>query len=102
MEGVLTQFVVQSRDQETLLGHVVAYGPDFTSGYTYIGGLVDRQAVGTGFAIEAFEVFIDYLFATYPLRKIYLDVPEFNVPQIRRGIRRPAHRGGQASRPHPL
>ena len=65
------------------MGHVVAYGADLNAGVVYVGGVMEPAAVGTGFAIEAFEVFLDYLFATYSIRKIYLEVPEFNFPQIR-------------------
>jgi RimJ/RimL family protein N-acetyltransferase len=85
--GILTQFVVQGRRDETILGHVIAYGADLNSGYAYIGGVMDPRSVRTGFGIEAFEVFVDYLFATYALRKIYLEVPEYNMEQFSNGYR---------------
>jgi len=85
--GVLVHFIVQAKSEKVMLGHVVAYGADLNSGYTYIGGVMDSQAVGTGIAIEAFEVFTDYLFGTYSIRKIYMDVPEFNLPQFSLGYR---------------
>ena len=85
--AVLVHFIVQAKSENVLLGHVVAYGADLNSGYTYIGGVMDDQALGTGIAIEAFEVFTDYLFGTYSIRKIYMDIPEYNLPQFWHGYR---------------
>lgn len=83
--GVLVQFVVESRDESIPLGLVVAYGADLNSGFAHIGGIMDPQAVGTGVGIEAMEMFCEYLFTTYALRKLYLEAMEFNVPEFAAG-----------------
>jgi RimJ/RimL family protein N-acetyltransferase len=31
-------------------------------------------------------LFFDYVFACWPFRKLYLELPEYNVPQVRSGI----------------
>jgi RimJ/RimL family protein N-acetyltransferase len=85
--GVLTHFTVEAVHDSVAMGYVVAYGADLDGGTAYVGGVMDPNAVGTGFAIEAMEVFIDYLFATYAFRKLYFEVPEYNMSQFSRGYK---------------
>jgi RimJ/RimL family protein N-acetyltransferase len=86
-DGVLVQFIAQSTDQAVNIGHVVAYAPDMIGAHACVAGVVNSDAIGTGFAIEVLEVFIDYLFATYPLDKLYFEVPEYNLHQFAKGYR---------------
>jgi len=85
---VLSQFVVRSEPSGAAVGHVVSYGTDFQNGYSYAGAMMRADLQGTGSGIEAFALFVRYLFATWNLRKVYLEVVEFNMPQFGSAIGR--------------
>ncbi len=74
---VLAQFVVLDRSNGERTGHVVAYSPDLRSGTTFVGCLVAPEKLGEGLGKAALDVFGDYLFQSWPFRKIYAEVPDF-------------------------
>lgn len=82
---VLVQFVVRRTENQEPVGHVVAYGAEIGHGHTYIGAVFQPAYTGTGLAARAAMMFIRYLFHAFPLRKLYMEVPEFNWPQLRSG-----------------
>ncbi len=82
---VLVQFVVRRADNGEPIGHVMAYGADLGDGYAYLGAVFQPRYTGTGLAAKATAMFIRYLFHIQPLRKIYLELPEFNWEQISSG-----------------
>lgn len=81
-KGVLTQFVVVERRTSSPIGVVVAYNPELHHGFAYIGADFAPTVESTGLGIEAVDIFIEYVFATYNLRKLYLEVPEYNLPSM--------------------
>lgn len=93
-QGVLTQFVVTTRDTGEMIGLVVAYNPDMIHGYAYLGEVMVPAAVGTGVGVEAFYVFTRYLFQVFSLRKLYLEVPEYNLKNFAGGQGRLLHPEG--------
>ncbi len=80
--GVLSQFVVCRKDSDGPIGVVLAYNADLNNGYAYAASAVISEAVGSGVGIEAVDLFVDYLFRCFNLRKIYFEVPEYNLPEI--------------------
>lgn len=80
--GVLTQFVVRQRRSGAPIGCVMAYNSDINHGFTYVAAALVAEAVGWGVGIEAVDLFCGHLFGTYRLRKIYFEVPEYNVQQF--------------------
>jgi len=84
--NVLAQFTVVERRSGSLIGMVVAYNADLTQGHVYVGGVMTSGVQRTGLGIEAFHVFSRYLFGTWNLRKLYFDVPEYNVEFLASGI----------------
>lgn len=83
---VLVQFTVRSIQTNELVGMVMAYNADRVAmRYLYVGVVFSPQYAGTGAAAQISAVFIDYLFHTLPLHKIYLEVPGFNWPQMQSG-----------------
>jgi hypothetical protein len=81
--GVLSQFIVRERSQHVEVGAVAAYNADLHHGHCAAAIAVIASAENTGIGYIAGELFLDYLFRTYDLRKIYFELPEFNVPSIR-------------------
>ena len=86
--GVLAQFVIVTRDQQLPIGLVAAYWPDLMIGLTHVGVVMEPRYHMTGAGIEAAGLFIDYLFQTWPLRKLYFETPEWNLPQFASGRNR--------------
>lgn len=84
--GVLAQYVVRPARGDDVVGLVVAYAPN--EGHAYLGAVFDPAHTGSGLAAQAVMVFARYLFHSFPLRKLYLEIPEFNMPQLRSGAGR--------------
>jgi RimJ/RimL family protein N-acetyltransferase/aryl carrier-like protein len=82
---VLLQFVARHRQDDAPVGHVVAYGDELSLRHTYIGAVFQTRWAGTGLAAQAVSLFARHLFRTFPLNKIYMEVPGFNWPQIQSG-----------------
>lgn len=82
---VLVQFVARRVTDNQPVGHVVAYGADPTMRYLYLGTVFQPQYAGSGLAARAVAAFVRYLFHTFPLHKIYLEVPGYNWAQISSG-----------------
>jgi RimJ/RimL family protein N-acetyltransferase/aryl carrier-like protein len=87
-EQVLVQCVVVSNESSQPLGHVVAYQANFRSGHAHLGAAFMPALVGEGIGAVAVRMFVRYLFQVYPLRKLYLEVPEFNMDFVRSGLGR--------------
>lgn len=79
---VLLQFVVRRIEDNVPVGHVVAYGDELSLRHTYVGAVFHPQCTGTGLAAQAVSLFVRYLFHTFALDKIYMEVPGFNWPQV--------------------
>lgn len=83
--GVVVQLVARRVQDDRPVGHVVAYGADMSMGHTYLGAVFQPDCTGSGLAAQAVAVFVRYLFKTFPLRKIYMEVPGFNWDQMASG-----------------
>jgi RimJ/RimL family protein N-acetyltransferase len=82
---VLVQYVAREESSGRPAGLVVAYSADPAQGHAYVGAVFTPEHAGTGLAAEITAVFVRYLFHTFRLRKLYLDVPGFNWPQVSSG-----------------
>jgi RimJ/RimL family protein N-acetyltransferase len=85
---VLTQFLVVDAKSNENLGLVVCYEAELAQGYAYVGAVFSNTAIRRGCAPLAVQMFMDYLFLIHPLRKLYLEVPEWNMETIRSGTER--------------
>jgi RimJ/RimL family protein N-acetyltransferase/acyl carrier protein len=90
-QGVLAQFVVESIQSSQPAGHVVCYGPDRNMGHAYVGAAMTDEYQGSGIAAEPVRIFLDYLFDVWPFHKLYLELPEFNLPQFASAAGRGLH-----------
>lgn len=84
--GVLSQFVVVERATEGAIGSVIAYNADLNNGFAYVAAGMSRGAIDSGIGVEAVDLFIAHLFACYRLRKLYFEVPEYNLSQFSSAI----------------
>lgn len=76
---VLTQYAVVSADDSRLFGLVSAYAhrPDLGSCY-FAFQRCRVPAAGGQEMITGAVLFIDHLFRTFPLRRVYAELPEYN------------------------
>lgn len=86
-DGVLAQFVVSPVGAGTAVGLVSAYHADVGAGFCYLAfqraGGSNGSGATRGAMVEGALLFIQYLFDHWPLRKIYLEVPEYNEDLLR-------------------
>ncbi|MGH9090704.1 MAG: phosphopantetheine-binding protein [Acidimicrobiales bacterium] len=80
--GVLTQFVVVERARSVPIGCVMAYNAEMNHGFAYVAAALIEEAAGSGVGIEAVDLFCGHLFACYRLRKLYFEVPDYNLGQF--------------------
>lgn len=85
---VLVQYVARGAISGEPAGHVVAYSADLAQGHASVGAIFTPDHAGTGQAAEITAVFVRYLFHTFRLHKLYLEVPGFNWPQVSSGAGR--------------
>lgn len=85
---VLVQYVARVVTTGEPAGHVVAYEADLAQGHASIGAMFTPDHAGVGRAAEITAVFARYLFHTFRLHKLYLEVPGFNWPQVASGAGR--------------
>jgi RimJ/RimL family protein N-acetyltransferase/acyl carrier protein len=81
-QGVLTQAVISLKVSGEDIGLVTAYGADLHNNHVSLGAVFKADVHGTGLPVEAVRVFRDYLFNTWNIVKVYLEVPEYNLPQF--------------------
>lgn len=93
--GVLSQLVVTRPSSSEAIGLAVLYGANLQSSTAYLAVVVTPELVGSGVGAEAAILFLRYAFRTWNLVKVYLEFPEFNLPQFRSGLGRYFHLEGR-------
>ena len=78
-DNVLAQFVVAGRNRSDCIGLVVAYNPDLACGHAAFGFYrVNCPSAPRGAMMEGAGLFIQYCFDSWPLRKIFIELPSYN------------------------
>jgi RimJ/RimL family protein N-acetyltransferase len=67
-----------AEDKSYPIGFVYDYDYNPEDGYTYIASAMLESHMRQGLGAEASFVFLDWLFNTYPLRKVYSDIYGYN------------------------
>ena len=93
--GVFCQFIIFDRESAKPIGLARAYQANSRNGTLWMGGIVEPESHGKRAGLEALFLFVNYLISTWPIRKIYMDVPEFNLDQFSSGLRRIWHEEGR-------
>jgi len=79
-DDVLAQFVVVEAASGAPVGLVVGYDPDMVAGHCAVATQrVWDHSTGSGLMFEGTLVLVQYLFDHFTFRKLYFDVPEFNL-----------------------
>jgi RimJ/RimL family protein N-acetyltransferase len=86
--GIFTQLLVVDRDTSQPAGLVVAYQGNLRNDTVWVAGVIDPRFHGRRVSLEAIFLFINYLIVTWPFRKLYMEIPEFNLSQFGSGLRR--------------
>lgn len=78
-DGVLAQFAVASRSSDRCIGLVAAYNPDLGSGHVAFAfyKVFGNESPG-GAMTEAAVLFLQHCFDSWPLRKVFIELPSFN------------------------
>ena len=82
------QFIMERRQDGLAFGHVASYQTDELGGTTKLAMLIDPSVRAEGWPLEGAYLFLDYLFGVFPLRKVYLEVPAFNLSSLSGILRR--------------
>ena len=87
--GLLVMFVVEKVEDGTAVGILSAYQADQRNGHCRVGGarLSLDGSMDSSF-LAGLALFLDYLFGGWPFRKVYLETPEFNLPQFASAVDR--------------
>lgn len=86
--GLLVMFVVEKVDDSASVGILSAYQADQRNGHCRVAGarLSLDGSMDSSF-LAGLALFLDYLFGGWPFRKVYLETPEFNLPQFASAVR---------------
>ena len=83
--GVLAQFIVLRTRDQARIGLVAAYQANAQDGYAYIAATRFDPDGRSPHLILGVTRFIDYVFDCWSFRKLYMEIPEYNYPQIASG-----------------
>jgi RimJ/RimL family protein N-acetyltransferase len=81
-DGVHCQYVARHPPSRRLLGLVVAYDYQPEPGHVKVGFVRSADGELGGLMVEAMFLFVDHLFRTFPLRKVYSEVPDYNLDLV--------------------
>lgn len=82
-QGVHVQMLVVAREGGRPLGTVFSFDVSLVHGYGSLGVYLEPSSVGRGLGVEAGYLFVGYLMAYYPLRKLYTDIYAYNERSLR-------------------
>jgi RimJ/RimL family protein N-acetyltransferase len=82
------QYLVTRKDTEERAGWVMSYSVDLRHGFAYMGLIMAPIFVGSGLGLEAAALFLNHLFSSWNLRKVYMEAPDFTVDSLASGLER--------------
>jgi RimJ/RimL family protein N-acetyltransferase len=86
--GVLCAFLVIRRRDRVAVGCVVIYNADLHNQRAFCGCYQFSSVTEPALAIEGMLAVLRYTFANWSFRKIYFEIPGFNVDQMRHSLRK--------------
>ena len=92
----MTGFAIRTLDDDRIIGEIGLDGIRWTHGDCFVGiGLGEREFWGKGYGTDAMKIILRYAFTELNLRRVTLDVFEYNP----RGVRSYEKVGFRARRP---
>lgn len=85
-EAALAQFLVFGATSQRPLGLVVVYRPSFQDGHACLAAETFQVQSRGPLMILGIALFLDYVFTCWNFHKLYLEVPEYNLPAIASGL----------------
>jgi acyl carrier protein/RimJ/RimL family protein N-acetyltransferase len=86
--GVLAQFMVVGVTTNKPIGRVVIYQPNFQDRYAYFAALRFEPNDRSPIMMLGISLFLRYVFTYWDFDKLYMEVPEYNLPQFASGLGR--------------
>jgi RimJ/RimL family protein N-acetyltransferase len=77
------QFAVEIERGSKIIGVLYTYDFDRIHGHMFIGGYMSKPFRGLGYGAVGLALLISYLFKSFPVHKVYLDVVSNNSPSLR-------------------
>lgn len=93
-DGTLVHLVGIGNRSRRRLGVASVTSADMRNGTAYFSVVGDPTVVGSGLMIEVAGLAIDYVFETWPFRKLYAEVPAYNLVTFESVTRRFFRREG--------
>jgi len=88
-QGILRDFMLKEAGSERLIGYVWSYNYAPDNGTCYVGMIVRPDVIGTvAWYLEGLALFLDFLFANWPLRKVWFEALEHSAEQFQHGLAR--------------
>lgn len=84
--GVLAQHLIVARDGDAPLGLALVHNPSFQDGYAYFAAVRLRPGDRSPAMMLGVGLFLQYVFANWNFRKLYLEVAEFNLASFASGL----------------
>jgi RimJ/RimL family protein N-acetyltransferase len=81
-----TSFTVWQREAGERIGQALLYNLDMRNGHCYVAVVVAPEALGQGYGRETLGVVLQYVFAVWPVRKVYAEVPGFTFEGVEVGV----------------
>lgn len=78
LEGYYHVFLLIINHEDKPIGFIYSYDANAVDGFAFVTTFLEPESRRLGLGAKAGLLFYDYLFAYYPLRKIYCDVFEYN------------------------
>ncbi len=98
-DSTLAHFAVIDRKTLVLQGLAALYNADLNAGWAYVAHqrVSERRSARGQMLVGGFLI-IDYGFRTWPLRKIYAEIPSYNFDELLKVAAPPMHEEGVLSR----
>jgi hypothetical protein len=94
--SVLAQYLVcPANGDGPPAGVLVCYGADMQDGFAYVAAAKFDRSRPSPMVLEGCIIFLEYLFACWPFRKLYFESMEFNLVQFKSGLDRLLHEEGR-------
>lgn len=88
--GVVAQYlIVETKAQDnhsTPLGLVSLYNANFQHGTAYLSAASFTTGSGAPMVLLGVAMFIDYVFDSFDMRKLYMETSEYNLQQFKSGV----------------